>query len=625
MRTHSCTDHRRSGNATVPVRGETSDNIFYRFHLRATDSAGETTEVTRDVLPQKSQVTLATQPAGLSLTLDGQPVTGPHTFTGVVGIERDLGAANQSFNCRNYQFSTWNPGGGAPRGRSARQRPTPPTRRHSSTADRPATPPTVALTAPANNSSGTVGTPITLTATAADSDGTIASVRFFDGTTAIGAADTSAPYSVNWTPSAAGAHTLTARATDSCGVAATSAAVTVTISTATGDTQPPTVAFTAPAALADGLTGSLQITANATDNVGVANVEFQVDGVTVATDTASPYAHRWTPRVRIRASTCCACGPATTPATVGVDHRAPCASAVRVRQRAASRATKLVNRAVVGHRVYAAARWSPADRAAKRHVARAAEQRHCDRHDAHASRGFAGRTRLARRDAAPDLREQRLHLHLLHHHAGGTHNRISRFTVSGNTASGEVQIANLPALSGATNHNGGALHFGTDGKLYVAVGDNANGRKAPILNVPFGKMLRFNDDGRFRTTTRSAPPPATSNCAIWARGLRNPFTFAVRASDGRIHINDVGERHLGRDQPRRRRRELRLAIDRRPDQRERRSPDRCSPSTTNSRRRQHRGLLQRVLDHRRRVLSRHAARSRRPTAAATTSPTSAHR
>ncbi|HSW22150.1 MAG TPA: PQQ-dependent sugar dehydrogenase, partial [Burkholderiaceae bacterium] len=30
-------------------------------------------------------------------------------------------------------------------------------------------------------------------------------------------------------------------------------------------------------------------------------------------------------------------------------------------------------------------------------------------------------------------------------------------------------------------------------------------------------------------------------CAIWARGLRNPFTFAVRASDGRIHINDVGE------------------------------------------------------------------------------------
>ena len=98
--------------------------------------------------------------------------------------------------------------------------------------DQPATPPTVAMTAPANNSSGTVGTPITLSATAADSDGTIASVRFFDGNTPIGATDTSAPYSVNWTPASAGAHTLTARATDSCGVVTVSAAVMVTISTA---------------------------------------------------------------------------------------------------------------------------------------------------------------------------------------------------------------------------------------------------------------------------------------------------------------------------------------------------------------------------------------------------------
>ncbi len=93
------------------MRGEVSDNIFYRFHLRATDSAGATHEVTRDVLPRKAQVTLATQPTGLRLTLDGQPTTAPHAFTGVVGIERDLGAANQAFNCRNYQFSSWSPGG----------------------------------------------------------------------------------------------------------------------------------------------------------------------------------------------------------------------------------------------------------------------------------------------------------------------------------------------------------------------------------------------------------------------------------------------------------------------------------------------------------------------------------
>ena len=65
-----------SSRTWVWTRNETSDNIWYRFHLRATDSAGLSTEVTRDVLPRKVQVTLGTQPAGLALTLDGQPVTG---------------------------------------------------------------------------------------------------------------------------------------------------------------------------------------------------------------------------------------------------------------------------------------------------------------------------------------------------------------------------------------------------------------------------------------------------------------------------------------------------------------------------------------------------------------------
>src|SRR5438874_10149837 len=53
---------------------------------------------------------------------------------------------------------------------------------------------------------------------------------------------------------------------------------------------------------------------------------------------------------------------------------------------------------------------------------------------------------------------------------GGSHNRISRFTASGNSASlaSESVLMDLPAL-GATNHNGGAMHFGADGKLYVGV------------------------------------------------------------------------------------------------------------------------------------------------------------
>ncbi len=77
------------------------------------------------------------------------------------------------------------------------------------------------------------------------------------------------------------------------------------------------------------------------------------------------------------------------------------------------------------------------------------------------------------------------------------HNRLSRFTLNGDVAvpGSELPLLDLDNLSGATNHNGGSIHFGTDGKLYVAVGDNANGANAQSLTILFGKILRLNSDG----------------------------------------------------------------------------------------------------------------------------------
>jgi len=122
---------------------------------------------------------------------------------------------------------------------------------------------------------------------------------------------------------------------------------------------------------------------------------------------------------------------------------------------------------------------------------------------------------------------------------GGSHNRISRFTVSGNTASAETVLADLPALV-AVQHNGGAIHFGTDGKLYAAVGENLRSELAQDLNSPLGKMLRFNDDGTIPGDNPFCTTQGNLACAVWARGLRNPFTFAVQPGTGRILINDVG-------------------------------------------------------------------------------------
>src|ERR1051326_2448089 len=63
------------------------------------------------------------------------------------------------------------------------------------------------------------------------------------------------------------------------------------------------------------------------------------------------------------------------------------------------------------------------------------------------------------------------------------HNRVSRFTANGDVAvaGSETILMELPNLSTATNHNAGAIHFGPDGDLYVATGDNANGNNAQGL------------------------------------------------------------------------------------------------------------------------------------------------
>jgi glucose/arabinose dehydrogenase len=103
-----------SGSFTIPTRNETSANVFYRVHLTVKDSTGLTTETTRDLLPRKSTMTFQTSPAGLSLTLDGQPLATPASVAGVVGIIRALGAPSpQTSGGVTYVFSSWSDGGAA--------------------------------------------------------------------------------------------------------------------------------------------------------------------------------------------------------------------------------------------------------------------------------------------------------------------------------------------------------------------------------------------------------------------------------------------------------------------------------------------------------------------------------
>jgi len=108
----------------------------------------------------------------------------------------------------------------------------------------------------------------------------------------LGAEDTSEPYSISWNTRTAsnGTHTLTAVARDSLGMLHTSSPVTVTVF---NDLTPPAVSITSPAAGAS-VSGTVAITASASDNVGVAGVRFKVDGANLgAEDTSAPYAVTW--------------------------------------------------------------------------------------------------------------------------------------------------------------------------------------------------------------------------------------------------------------------------------------------------------------------------------------------
>jgi hypothetical protein len=155
------------------------------------------------------------------------------------------------------------------------------------------TPPTVSITSPANGA--TVSGTINVTASASDNVG-VTSVQFqLDGANA-GAPDTSAPYSIPWdtTGVSNGAHTITAVARDAAGNTRTSATVNVTVSNGPPpDTTPPSVSITSPANGAT-VSGTINVTASASDDVGVTSVQFQLDGADAgAPDTSAPYSIPW--------------------------------------------------------------------------------------------------------------------------------------------------------------------------------------------------------------------------------------------------------------------------------------------------------------------------------------------
>jgi glucose/arabinose dehydrogenase len=157
----------------------------------------------------------------------------------------------------------------------------------------------------------------------------------------------------------------------------------------------------------------------------------------------------------------------------------------------------------------------------------------------------------------------RPYVYLDYNHADGPTIRISRYRASGDldfTANGQVtldpasrhDVLRIRDLSNPV-HNGGSLHFGPDGMLFVAVGDDNVPCYALDLSSLRGKILRLDVRGLPDVPGGIAPqellvPPDNPFAGsfnlnmrlVWAYGLRNPYSFAIDPLDGSLFIADVG-------------------------------------------------------------------------------------
>jgi hypothetical protein len=308
------------------------------------------------------------------------------------------------------------------------------------------------------------------------------------------------------------------------------------------DTTPPTVSITAPANTAQ-VSGIVNVTADASDNVAVAGVQFLVDGTaTGAEDTVAPYALAWDTRtapngahtLTARASDTSGNTSPSAPVSVNVANTSSFQNEVLATGFDLPTAIRFLpnGRMLVvepqGKIKVLPPPYTTADATLFLQLTNI---------------GSAG-VQQGIYDIALDPNFATNHFYYIFYTLGSPNrDRLSRFTANASltgTVAGSERVLYLDPQDASSEHHGGAINFGNDGKLYFTTGEHFAAAAAQSLSSPRGKIHRINPDGTVPTDNPFYDGTGPNWDSIWALGLRNPYRAFYDAPTGKLYVGDVG-------------------------------------------------------------------------------------
>ncbi|QEL25118.1 PKD domain-containing protein [Bosea sp. F3-2] len=301
------------------------------------------------------------------------------------------------------------------------------------------------------------------------------------------------------------------------------------------------------------VSGIVNVTANATDDTGIANVQFYVDNVaTSSPDTTAPYTLAWDTRAVSNGA------HVLTAIATDLDGHFTTSASVSV---TVANASFFQNEILAtGFNLPTAMKFLPDGRMLVAELAGTIKVVPAPYTQPDPT-PFLQLTNVAPigtevdygiLDLALDPNFSTNHYYYVFYTAASPHrDRLSRFTanasLTGTIAGSELVLYQDPNDDvDAQDHRGGAINFGNDGKIYLTTGDHyyAPG-DSQLLTSPRGKILRINPDGTVPTDNPFYDGSGPNYDAIWALGLRNPYRAYYDAPTGRLLIGDVGGNDYG--------------------------------------------------------------------------------